>query len=123
MGAVCRATIVTRCRTIRALDRKYIVLDRKHLLEYDVLSYRSIVMKTAKIAITIEQDLLNQLDRLVAQHRFPNRSRAVQEAVREKLEHLNRSRLARECAKLDPQFEQALADEGLAEDLKEWPEY
>jgi metal-responsive CopG/Arc/MetJ family transcriptional regulator len=80
-------------------------------------------MKTAKIAITIDQDLLNRLDRLVAEHRFPNRSRAVQVAVREKLEQMNRSRLARECAKLDPQFEQALADEGLAQDMEEWPEY
>jgi metal-responsive CopG/Arc/MetJ family transcriptional regulator len=80
-------------------------------------------MKTAKIAITIDQDLLNRLDRLVAERRFPNRSRAVQEAIREKLKQMNRSRLARECSKLDPRFEQALADEGLGQDLQEWPEY
>jgi hypothetical protein len=28
-----------------------------------------------------------------------------------------------ESAKLDPAFEKALADEGLAGDLSEWPEY
>ena len=39
------------------------------------------------------------------------------------LERLERTRLARECAKLDPLFEQQLADEGLAEDLEQWPEY
>ena len=80
-------------------------------------------MSTAKIAVTIDQDLLARLDRLVKDRRFPNRSRAVQEALRDKLERLERGRLARECAKLDPHFEQQLADEGLAEDLEQWPAY
>ncbi|MBI1899923.1 MAG: ribbon-helix-helix protein, CopG family [Planctomycetia bacterium] len=80
-------------------------------------------MASAKIAITIEPALLKQLDRLVKERRFPNRSRAVQEALREKLERLDRARFARECAKLDPQFEKQLAEEGMAEDFKAWPEY
>ncbi len=80
-------------------------------------------MLSAKIAITIDQDLLTQLDRLVKERRFPNRSRALQEALRDKLQRLDRSRLARECAKLDPLCEQALAEEGLKEDLKQWPAY
>jgi len=80
-------------------------------------------MKSAKIAITIDQDLLTRLDRLVSEQRFPNRSKAVQDALRDKLDRVERSRLARECAKLDPQFEQQLAEEGLAEDFKQWPEY
>lgn len=80
-------------------------------------------MGAAKVAITIEEELLKRIDRLVAQRTFPNRSRAIQEAVREKLERLERGRLARECGKLDPAFEQKLADEGLAGDLLEWPEF
>ena len=80
-------------------------------------------MRTAKIAITIDQALLAKLDRLVADRRFPNRSRALQEALRDKLDRLDHSRLARECAKLDPTFERALAEEGIADDLKQWPEY
>jgi metal-responsive CopG/Arc/MetJ family transcriptional regulator len=80
-------------------------------------------VKTAKIAITIDQTLLAKLDRLVAQQRFPNRSRALQEALRDKLDRLEHTRLARECAKLDPTFERDMADEGLAEDLNQWPEY
>ena len=51
------------------------------------------------------------------------RSQAVLVAVREKLQRLERSRLARECAKLDPATEQALAEEGLSRDAEEWPEY
>ena len=80
-------------------------------------------MRTVKVAITIDQDLLFRLDQLVEKDRLPSRSRVVQEAVREKLDRLDRTRLARECAKLDPQFEQRLADEGLAADLEQWPEY
>jgi metal-responsive CopG/Arc/MetJ family transcriptional regulator len=80
-------------------------------------------MRSAKIAITLDQNLLNQVDKMVKERRFPNRSRVVQEALHEKLERLDRSRLARECAKLDPAFEQQLADEGLSQDLHSWPEY
>ncbi len=80
-------------------------------------------MGKSKVAITLEDELLARLDELVAQQRFPSRSRAVEEAVEEKLSRVDRSRLARECAKLDPAFERQLADEGLAGDLAEWPEY
>ena len=80
-------------------------------------------MGAAKVAITIEEELLRRVDRLVAEKRFPNRSRAIQDAVREKLERIDRGRLARECAKLNPRAEQKLADEGLEEDLNEWPEF
>jgi metal-responsive CopG/Arc/MetJ family transcriptional regulator len=80
-------------------------------------------MARAKIAITIDQETLDEVDRMVAERLFPNRSQAIQEALDEKLARLSRSRLARECAKLDPLFEQALADEGMAGELAEWPEY
>lgn len=80
-------------------------------------------MSRSKIAITLDEGTLSQLDRLVKEAVFPNRSQAIQAAVEEKLERLERSRLARECAKLDPEFEKALADEGLSVELSEWPEY
>ncbi|HEV2970916.1 MAG TPA: ribbon-helix-helix domain-containing protein [Pirellulales bacterium] len=80
-------------------------------------------MRSAKIAITIDEGLLDRLDRLVSEQRFPNRSRAIQEAIQDKLERMDRSRLARECAKLDPSFEQQLAEEGMAADFEQWPEY
>lgn len=80
-------------------------------------------MATAKVAITIDEDLLDRLDRLVAAREFPNRSRAIQIAVTEKLERLDRSRLARESAKLEPAIEQMLAGEGLDGELADWPAY
>lgn len=80
-------------------------------------------MSRSKVAISLDESTLNRLDRLVQKRVFPSRSRAIQEAVEEKLVRFDRSRLARECAKLDPSFEKALAEEGLSEDLAEWPEY
>lgn len=80
-------------------------------------------MSTAKIAITIEEDVLGKLDRLVSSKVFPNRSKAIQEAIKEKLSRVNRSRLARECAKLDPAVEKAIAEEGFSQEIEEWPEY
>jgi metal-responsive CopG/Arc/MetJ family transcriptional regulator len=80
-------------------------------------------MSKAKIAITLEEKTLEKVDRLIGLHVFPNRSRAIQEAMEEKLERLEKNRLATECAKLDPVFERKLAEEGLSEDLAAWPEY
>jgi len=80
-------------------------------------------MSTSKIAITLDEKTLKKLDRLVRSRIFPSRSRAIQEAVEEKLQHLEGTRLARECRKLDPAAEQGLAEEGVAEDVREWPEY
>jgi metal-responsive CopG/Arc/MetJ family transcriptional regulator len=80
-------------------------------------------MSTVKIAITLDEDIVARLDKLVEENKFPSRSRAVQEAVRDKLDRLKRGRLARECAKLDPAFEKAMAEEGMAGDFREWPEY
>jgi len=80
-------------------------------------------MRTAKVAITLDESTLQKLDRLVKNHIFPNRSKAVQEAVSEKIERMEKKRLAQECAKLDQHFEKELAEEGMSQELNEWPEY
>ena len=80
-------------------------------------------MAASKIAISMDDKLLKRLDSLVESRTFPNRSRAIQEAVREKLARIDKTRLARECSKLDPKHEQALAEEGFATEIEAWPEY
>ena len=80
-------------------------------------------MATTKVAITLDSQLLEELDRLVAERKFRNRSQAVQDLVRDKLDRLAHTRLARECAKLDMRAERKLADLSLAKDATEWPEY
>lgn len=80
-------------------------------------------MGKTKIAITLDEEYIDQLDTFVSKRIFRNRSQAIQEAVKDKLARMRRTRLAQECAKLDPTFEKAMADEGLTEDLSQWPEY
>lgn len=80
-------------------------------------------MSRSKIAITLDDAALRGVDRLVAARVFPNRSRAIEAAVADKLARLKRTRLARESVKLDPAYERSLAEEGLSADLLEWPEY
>jgi Arc/MetJ-type ribon-helix-helix transcriptional regulator len=77
----------------------------------------------AKLAVTLDAGLVEELDHLVAERHFPNRSQAIEAAVAEKLERLAKTRLARECAKLNPEEERALAEEGLAGSRDTWPEY
>ena len=80
-------------------------------------------MARAKIAVTIDRHLLARLDEWVGDQPALSRSGAVQEAVREKLDRVDRRRLARECAKLDPRQEQAMAEEGFKAEAERWPEY
>ena len=80
-------------------------------------------MPASKIAITIDDKLIKQLDIMVKSKVYPNRSKAIQEAVADKLQRLERTRLAQECAKLDPGYEQNMAEEGPAMEMDEWPEY
>lgn len=79
-------------------------------------------MGRAKIAITVDERALAEIDRLVEGGVFPNRSKAIEDAVQERIARLHRSRLARECAKLDVREEQALAEEGYVGE-SEWPDY
>jgi len=80
-------------------------------------------MTTVKVAITVDSYLLAQVDALVADRVYPNRSKAFQAALQEVVAKKRRSRLARECAKLEPQQEQNLAEVGLEQELAAWPEY
>ena len=80
-------------------------------------------MAASKIAITIEKKTLTKLDRMVKERIFPNRSKAIQEALEEKINKLEKDKLAQECKKLDPQEEMKLAEEGFALEKDQWPEY
>lgn len=80
-------------------------------------------MPKTKVAITLDSELLEELDELIARRRFPNRSQAIEAALAEKLERLARTRLALEASKLDPAEEKAFAEEGMGAELESWPEY
>lgn len=80
-------------------------------------------MATVKIAITLHRELVREIDRTVKNGQFKNRSRAIEEAVREKIERQKKHRLIAEAKKLDPREERALAEEGITGEEAEWPEY
>ena len=80
-------------------------------------------MAVAKIAISIDASLLEKIDHFVAEKKFKTRSKAIQIAVSNTVDRLEHTRLTQECAKLNSVLEQQLADEGLAKDVDEWPEF
>ena len=80
-------------------------------------------MPKTKVALTLDAELLERVDELVAKQRFRNRSQAVEAALADKVKRLARTRLARESTKLNPKEEKRLADEGLVDALDSWPEY
>jgi Arc/MetJ-type ribon-helix-helix transcriptional regulator len=79
-------------------------------------------MPTAKIAISIDPSDLAELDDLVARGVAASRSQLIQEAVHDRLARLKRTRLAAECAKLEPDQERAEAESWLGSESA-WPEY
>ncbi len=80
-------------------------------------------MASAKIAVSLNKETVERLDRLVVKGVYPSRSRAIQEALEERLARLSQDRLAQECAKLDPGYETSLAEEGMGAEVEQWPEY
>lgn len=90
---------------------------------YHTNPHGSELVPKSKIAVTLDSELLTRVDRLVDEGAYPNRSQAIERAVHDQLDRLDRTRLARECAKLDPAFERDLANEGLDVDASAWPAY
>ncbi len=80
-------------------------------------------MPKSKIAITVDSTVLAGLDALVRAGRYPNRSRAVEAAVEAAVDRAHGTRLAKACSELDPAEERAMAEEGLSDDVANWPVY
>lgn len=64
-------------------------------------------MAKTKVAVSIDTTLVRDVDRLIRSRQFANRSVAIETSLTEALVRLDRVRLARECAKLDPHHERA----------------
>jgi Arc/MetJ-type ribon-helix-helix transcriptional regulator len=80
-------------------------------------------MPAAKIAITIDRSLLQQVDRWVEKKLYANRSQAIQAAISTCARQLDEDLFTLECAKLDPNEEKEFAELGMEEVLGEWSEY
>ena len=77
-------------------------------------------MPAVKVAVSLEEKSVRELDRWVRERKYPNRSRAVQAAVDALSQRQGRLQLALEAVKLDPAEEQQLAEEFASEP---WLEY
>jgi Arc/MetJ-type ribon-helix-helix transcriptional regulator len=86
-------------------------------------TYYHTFMASSKIAITLDENLLQAVDSWVEQKLYPNRSQAVQSALSAQLIQVNQQRIEKECAKLDPQEEQEFAELGIEETLSDWSKY
>ncbi len=76
-------------------------------------------MPTAKVAVTIDRVLLQEIDGWVRSGEFPSRSGVIQAALASlQAERSRRHSLLGELAKLDPDEERRLADEWLAGEPK-----
>jgi Arc/MetJ-type ribon-helix-helix transcriptional regulator len=88
-----------------------------------IIIQRGEQMGKTKVAVTIDAATIIKIDRLVNAKVFANRSQAIQEALYEKIERIEHSRLAEECAKLDAVEERQLTEEGMNGEIDAWPEY
>ena len=72
-------------------------------------------MPAAKVAISIDEQILQEIDRWVAAGEYPSRSQVIQAAIAVLGEQrARRGTLLEELSKLDPVEERVLADEFLA---------
>jgi Arc/MetJ-type ribon-helix-helix transcriptional regulator len=79
------------------------------------------LMSTVTVTISIDKQVLEEIDRWVAAGDFPNRSTVIQVAVVALQEQRARRRtLLLELARLDPTEERSLADERIAAEVV-WP--
>ena len=77
----------------------------------------------SKIAITVSPLVLNRLDAWVQNEHYATRSKTIEQAVEAQLQRLERTRLSDECALLDADEEQAMADVGLVLYTAAWPAF
>ena len=80
-------------------------------------------MAASKIAVTVDEKIVRQVDRLVREGKYKSRSSVIQDALSEKLSERKRKCLSIEAAKLNPKEERELAEEFSSLDEKECDEY
>ena len=80
-------------------------------------------MPQKKTPVTAPNRRLQPLDEMLSKRSLTSRNQASDAALTAKLQRSSRTRLARECAKLDPHEEKGFAEEGLGVTLPHWPEY
>ena len=81
------------------------------------------LMPAHKITMTLDRELVKEIDGGVKSGLYRNRSRAIEEAVREKLDRHRRQRLSLETQKPNREEERSRTEEGMTGEATTWPEY
>jgi len=78
--------VLTTCYSYLIDIKQYVFLRTPKITQNQDKNHElGLTMGTVKVAITIDEEILGKLDRLVKRRLFPSRSRAIQAAVQEKL--------------------------------------
>jgi hypothetical protein len=80
-------------------------------------------MTMVKISITMDEAVLKQLHSMVKSRFIPAEVKPSRKPWRIKLERIRKTRLARECATPDPDYERSFSEEGFSVEIDGWPEY
>ncbi len=67
-------------------------------------------MPKDKVAITVEKDILRELDLMVKEKNIPSRSKAIEDAISQLIENWRKNRLYEELRNLDVEAEKAEAE-------------
>jgi len=78
---------------------------------------------SAKIAITLERECLKEIDLWISEGRYPNRSRAIQEILKEKIMRWRKKRLISALSYAEPDGERKISEEGFEAVNEVWDEY
>jgi len=80
-------------------------------------------MATKKITVSLDIDTVEGIDCLVQQRKHKNRSQAIQNALKEYLQKIEKQRLYEEIDKLDQKAEMKVAEEGFDAVNEIWEDY
>ncbi|MDQ7823128.1 MAG: CopG family transcriptional regulator [Candidatus Eremiobacteraeota bacterium] len=80
-------------------------------------------MASAKIAITLEHECLKEIDLWVSEGLYPNRSKAIQEVLKERIARWRKNRLQSALSQVVPEEERKLSEEGFDAVNKAWEKY
>lgn len=77
-------------------------------------------MKKLKIAVSLDESLVQQLDELVANDTVESRSQFLQLALMQSLKQLRKKAMYEACSKLSASDQVELAELGADEDIAAW---
>lgn len=80
-------------------------------------------MPKDKVAITVEKDILRELDLMVKEKNMPSRSKAIEEAISHLIENWRNNRLYEQLRNLDVEAEKAEAEASVDAVNEAWQKY